>query len=221
MNDNKTILRGQIYHINLDPDPKNKPIGSEMWPDRPGIIVSNDTNNKFSNTVEVVYLTTKIKRKYSPTHVKIRPAKRPSLALCEQICTIDRSRLGTLIDTVSDADMELIDQALAISIGLSTNPHTASIFHKWELYINKYNLEIGMQLKKLFDDQYKHSSAPAESSETVKKLQAQIAALTRERDISKALHDAAQKRLEATESERDEYKRLYELVNTTAYETVR
>ena len=59
MEEKNPILRGQIYHINIDAN--HKPVGSEMWPDRPAIIVSNDINNQYSNTVEVVYLPTKLK----------------------------------------------------------------------------------------------------------------------------------------------------------------
>lgn len=209
MTDNRTILRGQIYYVKMDPE--NKPIGSEMWPERPGIIVSNDVNNQYSNTVEVVYLTTKLNKAASPTHVKVYPAKRPSLALCEQICTIDRSRLGDFIDTVDEDNMDRIEQAMALSLGIADkNLHGANIFHKWELYVNKYQLQIGMQLKKLFDDQFKPTANPTE----VKKLKAKLEKMTQERDMHRTLYESAQRKLLATEEERDTYARLYKLTQT-------
>lgn len=216
MDDNRTILRGQIYYINID---KNKmPIGSEMWPGRPGIIVSNNVNNEHSNTVEIIYLTTKLRKSLAPTHVKVCPANRPSLALCEQICTVDRSRLGDFIDTVSDNDMALIEQAMALSLGIADkNLHGANIFHKWELYINKYQLEIGMQLKELADDSLaKPDSKTKTDSDKINQLESQIEMLKRERSIYKTLYETTSKKLSATEEERDAYMRLYEIVQNTS-----
>lgn len=50
--------RGEIWYIENDCDF----IGREVGYTRPAIIVSNDTNNKFSSVVEVVYLTTNQKK---------------------------------------------------------------------------------------------------------------------------------------------------------------
>lgn len=211
MTDTRTILRGQIYHINLDPE--HNPIGSEEWPDRPGIIVSNDINNKYANVVEVVYLTTKLKRKVSPTHVKVRPKGRTSLALCEQVHSVDRSRLGAYIDTLSPEDIERIDDALACSLGITPDsPHIANLFHKWELYINRYNLEIGMHLQTLLDEEQAARQAIVETIDTkqMTDMEQELALLKLERDSYKKLLDTTQRRLELAREECDQYQRLYE-----------
>lgn len=215
MPDNKTILRGQIYYIKMDPD--NKPIGSETWPERPGIIVSNDVNNQYANTVEIVYLTTKLHKLASPTHVNIRITNRPSIAMCEQIHTVDKSRLGDLLDTVRETDMDKIDQAMVLSIGIADkNLHAANIFHKWELYVNRYNLQLGLQLEKLFAQQKKSVANATE----VRKLKAQINKLTRERDAQKTLCETTQRKLSMAQEERDTYERLYRLTQNAITNTL-
>lgn len=48
------VMRGEMYYIHED----YSSVGSEMKAGRPAIIVSNDMNNEFSSTVEIIYLTT-------------------------------------------------------------------------------------------------------------------------------------------------------------------
>lgn len=76
------IRRGEVYYIE-----GFQTVGSEQHPGRPAIIVSNDMNNEFSSTVEVIYLTTQPKTNL-PTHVEIHSLKRDSIALCEQISSV-------------------------------------------------------------------------------------------------------------------------------------
>lgn len=71
-----------------------------------------------SNTVEVVYMTTKPKTDL-PTHVYIESALRPSTLLCEQISTVSEERIGAkrvyIINVVSDKNYKpsaILDQCL-------------------------------------------------------------------------------------------------------------
>lgn len=91
--------------------------GSEQEADRPAIIVSNDMGNKYAPVVEVVYLTTK-KKAGLPTHVYIGSAERPSIALCEQIVTVCKSRLARHIGSVTEEEMSRVDKALSKSLGI-------------------------------------------------------------------------------------------------------
>lgn len=84
---------------------------------RPAVIVSNDKNNAKSNTVEVVYMTTKPKTDL-PTHVYIESALRPSTLLCEQISTVSEGRIGEWIGELTDDEAKELDVALAISLGM-------------------------------------------------------------------------------------------------------
>lgn len=106
------LKRGSIYFIN-----RTITIGNEMMGGRPAIIVSNDDGNRAAGILEVVYLTTAQKIEL-PTHVKISSSERPSTAICEQITTVSKNRLGRYVGTVTAQEMEDIDKALKISLGL-------------------------------------------------------------------------------------------------------
>lgn len=55
--------RGEIFYIERAGDS----YGSEQQAGRPAIVVSNDKNNEYSSTLEVVYLTTQPKTEQLPT----------------------------------------------------------------------------------------------------------------------------------------------------------
>lgn len=107
------VKRGEIYYISRG----GYNTGSEQQADRPGVIVSNDKNNKNSQTLEVVYLTTQPKNEL-PTHCMIRSTGRVSTVLCEQIHTVAVERIGKYIGVCTAQEMQNIDIGLMISIGL-------------------------------------------------------------------------------------------------------
>lgn len=90
--------------------------GSEQYTGRPAVIVSNNKNNSNASTVEVVYLTTQPKENL-PTHVLIHSTGRESTVLCEQISTVDASRVKNYLCTVTPGEMLKIERALFASIG--------------------------------------------------------------------------------------------------------
>lgn len=111
------IRRGEVYYINRSEDE----IGSEQYSGRPAIIVSNNHNNMYSGTVEVVYLTTQPKKDL-PTHVFVSATlgiPRDSIALCEQITTVSVARLGNLICRLPRFCMHDIDRAMMVSLGIA------------------------------------------------------------------------------------------------------
>ena len=108
------IKRGDIYYIN---SANTQPCGSEQGSNRPGLIVSNNKCNTYSPVLEVVYLTSKIKRHQLPTHVRIM-ALYESTALCEQVHSVAKERLGNYVGHISAAEQQQIDKALRVSIGL-------------------------------------------------------------------------------------------------------
>lgn len=111
--DNRTILRGDIYYIKKHEDA----VGNEQYSNRPGIIVSNDIGNEHANIVEVVYLTSG-RKKLLPTHTQVM-CHIPSTALCEQIVTVAKERVGEFIRCCTDDEIERIDKAIMISLGLA------------------------------------------------------------------------------------------------------
>ncbi len=107
------ICRGDIFYVH-----EGAYVGSEQRAGRPAVIVSNDMGNKHSANVEVVYLTSQTKKPL-PTHVEIF-CKTHSTALCENITTISKERLGDYMCSCTPSDMKLIDEALCISLGIDT-----------------------------------------------------------------------------------------------------
>ena len=101
------VKRGEIYYISRG----GYNTGSEQQADRPGVIVSNDKNNKNSQTLEVVYLTTQPKNEL-PTHCTIRSTGRVSTVLCEQIHTVAVERIGKYIGVCTAQEMQNIDIGL-------------------------------------------------------------------------------------------------------------
>ena len=79
--------------------------------------MSNRLCNKHSPVVEVVYLTCQHKPPL-PTHVRIDSAGRCSTALCEQITSVDVSRLGDYKGHLIDREMAQVDTALMASLEL-------------------------------------------------------------------------------------------------------
>jgi mRNA interferase MazF len=107
------MKRGDIYYIL-----EGAYVGSEQKAGRPAVIVSNETFNSKSSTVEIVFLTTKPKSSI-PTHITIRSATYVSTALCEQITSVSKERVGEFVGACTDSEMAQIDTALKISLGLS------------------------------------------------------------------------------------------------------
>jgi len=112
------ILRGEIYSANLDPV-----VGSEQGGLRPVLIIQNNTGNRYSPTVIVLALTSQLQKARLPTHVVIpctgHGLEKDSVALAEQIRTIDKRRLKEKIGFLRPEYMNQISMALMISLGLS------------------------------------------------------------------------------------------------------
>ena len=111
-----TVRRGEIYYI--ERSPLTPETGVEQQAGRPGIIVSNDIGNEHSEFAEVVYLTTKTKKPL-PTHVTIKTSA-SSIALCEQVHSVSKTRIGGVIRDCTEEEMKKIDKALMISLGLDS-----------------------------------------------------------------------------------------------------
>ena len=74
--------------------------GSEQGGVRPVLIIQNDIGNKYSPTVIVACITSKINKAKLPTHIEIGKESgllHNSLVLMEQIKTIDKKRLKNYI----------------------------------------------------------------------------------------------------------------------------
>lgn len=109
------IKRGQIYYADLSPV-----VGSEQGGLRPVLVVSNDTNNKYSPTITICPITSQVK-KVIPTHMtlyNLEGRKIKGTVLCEQVRTIDKRRLKEHMDTITDAEMAKVNKALQIQFDI-------------------------------------------------------------------------------------------------------
>ncbi|MHB8170589.1 MAG: type II toxin-antitoxin system PemK/MazF family toxin [Thermincolia bacterium] len=111
------IRRGDIYFADLSPV-----IGSEQGGTRPVLVLQNDIGNQYSPTTIVAAITSQISKAKLPTHVEIKAGKsgleKNSVVLLEQIRTIDKSRLKEKVTTLNDDQMEKINRAVEVSLGL-------------------------------------------------------------------------------------------------------
>lgn len=111
------IKRGDIYYADLSPV-----TGSEQGGNRPVVIVQNDIGNRFSPTVIVAAITSKINKAKLPTHIELSAEEyglpKDSVILLEQVRTIDKKRLQDRIGHVKDELMEAVNKGLEISFGL-------------------------------------------------------------------------------------------------------
>ncbi len=114
--------RGEIYFCDMGTTEN----GSIQGGNRPVLIVSNDLANAHSPVITVVPLTGRTwKKRYLPTHVIIyhdsnSGLRSSSLALAEQITSINKSCLGEYKGYVDDQTMKAVEHALNVQLGLQT-----------------------------------------------------------------------------------------------------
>ena len=112
------VRRGEIYMADLSPV-----CGSEQGGVRPVLVVQNDIGNKFSPTVIVVAVTSKLHKAKLPTHIELKDnvgnLEKDSILLCEQIRTIDKLRLKDKVGALDLSLMKSVDKAIAISLALN------------------------------------------------------------------------------------------------------
>jgi len=112
----KQIKRGDIFTANLNPV-----VGSEQGDTRPVLVVQDDGGNMHSPTTVVVPITGNLKKKSMRTHVLIPQESgldNDSIALVEQIRTIDRSRINGYIGRIDGEVQADVDTALSICVGI-------------------------------------------------------------------------------------------------------
>ena len=115
-----TVRRGDIFYADLSPV-----IGSEQGGTRPVLIVQNDTGNKHSPTVIAAAITSQTGKARLPTHINIAGGSvglsKDSVILLEQVRTIDKKRLKEKMGRLDDQHMVLVNNAIAVSLGLNEN----------------------------------------------------------------------------------------------------
>lgn len=108
---------GDIYEVNLDPV-----IGSETGKNRPALIVSNDINNEFSQTVTVLPITGQPAKRQYPFEVLVPKGSAgltaDSRIKANQIRTIDKRRLISFRGSLPSQYLPQVEKALKIHLNL-------------------------------------------------------------------------------------------------------
>ncbi|NLY69290.1 MAG: type II toxin-antitoxin system PemK/MazF family toxin [Clostridiales bacterium] len=121
------IKRGDIFYADLSPV-----VGSEQGGLRPVLIIQNDVGNRYSPTVIVAAITSKLGKARLPTHIDVYCGHnsnssnvglaRDSVILLEQIRTLDKRRLRERIGHLDDDVMRAVNDAIQVSFGLVSPP---------------------------------------------------------------------------------------------------
>ncbi|HLV10034.1 MAG TPA: type II toxin-antitoxin system PemK/MazF family toxin [Halanaerobiales bacterium] len=111
------VIRGDVFYADLNPV-----VGSEQGGIRPVLVIQNDIGNKYSPTVIVAAITSKIDKAKLPTHIEISAKntnlEKDSVILLEQIRTIDKKRLQRHVTHLEKYIIKKVNEAIEISLGL-------------------------------------------------------------------------------------------------------
>ncbi len=98
--------RGDIYWVDLNPTK-----GSELSKQRPCVLVGATPINKARRTVVVVPLSSVTKAR-PPLTIAVSCLNKKAIAICDQIRTVDKSRLRKSAGRLSAQDLIALDDGL-------------------------------------------------------------------------------------------------------------
>lgn len=114
------MVRGAVVWIALDPA-----LGAEVPKTRPCVVVSRNIANEVSRTVTVVPLSS-VKGRAAERLIQpiLRAAQsrlpKDSRALCDQVRTVDKARVRSVVSVLEATTLRRIDQGLILHLGLES-----------------------------------------------------------------------------------------------------
>jgi len=110
--------RGEIWDVNWSPGR-----GAEQQGMRPALIIQNDRGNASPSYPLTIVASMSRTERELPLHVRIAPNDENGLSddtdvKCEQIMTIEKSRLLRKRGSISTEEMHRVDLALKLSLNL-------------------------------------------------------------------------------------------------------
>lgn len=106
------IHRGSIWWVDLDPTR-----GSEIRKSRPAVVLTADGLNRIRRTVVVVPLSTG-PAPHPPIVVAVGSAGDNSVAVCDEIRAVDRTRLTRAIGVLTREDLRAVEFGVRAVLGL-------------------------------------------------------------------------------------------------------
>jgi len=114
------MKRGDVYWATLSPRS-----GSEQAGRRPVIVVSRDAFNlapEWRSVIVIPVSTSASQARRGPTAVLLSAGigglAQDSIALCHQVTTLDRGKLGALLGSLTTAEMQEVENGLRIALGM-------------------------------------------------------------------------------------------------------
>jgi mRNA interferase MazF len=110
--------RGEIWDVNWSPGR-----GAEQQGMRPALIIQNDRGNSSSSYPLTIVASMSRTERELPLHVRITPSPENGLTnntdvKCEQVMTIEKSRLIRRRGAISADELHRVDDALHLSLNL-------------------------------------------------------------------------------------------------------
>ena len=109
-----TFNRGDIHWVRF---PHREPRGAEIEKTRPCIVLSHSQVSEYRKTIVVVPLTTG-SRDAPPLIISLSSGGENSKAVCDQIVSVDKRRVGDKAGSVSGAELAYLEDCLRIVLGL-------------------------------------------------------------------------------------------------------
>lgn len=101
-----TVQRGEVWWVNLDPTQ-----GGEIRKTRPAVVLTADPLNRARRTVVVVPLSTGPAPR-PPIVVDTPSAGTGSVAVCDQLRAVDKSRLTRRAGQLATADLRAVENGV-------------------------------------------------------------------------------------------------------------
>ena len=113
--------RGEIWDVNWSPGR-----GAEQQGTRPALVIQNDRGNSSSSYPLTIVASMSRTERELPLHVRISPSPQNGLTndtdvKCEQVMTIEKTRLIRKRGSITPEEMHLVDHALKLSMDLLDN----------------------------------------------------------------------------------------------------